>query len=534
MNRRILLIVCSIMFSLSGYSIAIEWGISPVYDDLKLYSDGVFYCSKGGKWGLVTASGKLVLQPEYDYITPFIDGYALAGVKDGSKNRISCIIDESYSITEVGGPYYLVNKYYTYFSEDKLPVANKAGKQGFINTSGDIVVKCQFDNVHPFANGFASVSKYPHAYYITDRYDRNPNQSMLPVEFNYGDMTFATTFYNGKAVVAYNDKAAVINTSGKKVGNYSGKINSTCYNKFDYTIKDCGSVAKGTEYSPKYNRSITAYSENGVYGYSTTNEVVVYPSFTNAEAVLSSGDAIVTLNGKVGLLHFVDASYSSCVTKNLESSAVSGSLEASTSGAIEKCDYVLSIPATTNIADYAVYLDNGSGSLKQVNFNRSSGVYRSEFTPEPIKSKGKELTINAVVRYKNLTVHKYSKTFDVKYPVVQPVVTPQVQSSTSSHNHADLHIVKPKTQTAQANDKDVQVIVAEVCNHGSKSVTVTATISVPSKNKSNRQTITIPAGGTHAISVSISNVLKKESVSVTVTLSSGETSTNTVTLKPYY
>lgn len=529
MKRSLILCVSAIMLSLNGLAKTIEWSIAPEYDDLKPYSENMYYCCKNGKWGLVSTSGNVVLSPQYDFITAIVDGYAIAGVKEGSKNRISCILDDSYNVENISGPYYLVNKYYTYFSDSKLPVANKAGKQGFINTTGELVIKCQFDNVHPFSDGYASVSKYPKAFYITDRYDVSPKQSVLPIEFNYGDITFASTFYNGRAVVAYNDKSAVINLTGKKVGSYKGKINSACYNKYDYTIKDCGSVAPGSEYQPAKNSLITVYSDNGLYGYRQDNGVIVYPSFNKAEEILANGYAVVIYNNKAGLIRLSDGDVNAFVAKASGTSPFDGVIKVSGKSVTDSYSLVVALPNAAKASDYSVSVDNGSGTLQPAKVNIANNLLRAQLSPQ-LANDADKLRIAAEVRYKGIVVGKYDHTFTVSRSSSQSATTTSHQGSSQ---HSALRISGPAPQTKSANDKDIQIVAAVISNPSGNSVSVTATLSIPSKNLSTRQTYTIPAGGSRTISVAV-KVLKKESVITSISLSTGQSASKQVTLIPYY
>lgn len=525
MRQRIILYLCAIILPLNGLAKTIEWGIAPEYDDLKPYSEEVCYYSKDGKWGLIRNSGEVILNAQYDFITGMTEGYAIAGVKDGSKNRISCIIDDSYNVENLSESYYLVNKYYTYFSDSKLPVANKAGKQGFINTEGKPVIKCQFDNVHPFSNGYASVSKYPKAFYITDRYDASPKQSVLPIEFNYGDITFASTFYNGKAVVAYNNKSAVINLSGKKVEDYKGKINSACYNKFDYTIKDCGSVAQEAMYQPTTDGSITAYSENGLYGYINGNAIIVYPSFNEASNVFTNGYAVVKCNNKFGLIRFIDGDVNSFVAKATGTTPFEGTMK--TNGK-ENYSFVVALPnSVSNASDYSVSIDNGVGSLQPASVNIRNGIIRANLSPR-LSGNVDGLHIAAEIQYKGVVVGKYNHTFAVKRDTKQINETVSTHQSTSQH--ATLKISGPMTKTERANEKDIQTVLAVISNPTGKSVTVT--LSIPSKNLSTK--CDIPAGGRRTIHLDVKNVKKTENVSAVVTSSTGISQKGKITLKPYY
>ena len=525
MRRSIFLLLCTLMLAISGFAKTVVWSVPPEFDTLTPYADGVFFCQKGGKWGLVSQQGKMLLPTQYDFITYMTDGYALAGVKDGTKNKISCIISDDYGVTEVKGAYYLVNRYYTFFSEDKIPVANKAGKEGYMDTSGEIVIKCQFDKVHPFSEGLASVSKYPKAFYINEQYDNNPKASILPVEFNYGDLTFATTFYKGQAVVAYNTKSAVINTHGQKIGNYSGRINATCFNKFDYTIKDCGAKERSAEYKPDSGTSIVAFVEqNGLMGYREGTDTLLHASLSTAGSFLNTGYAVACQNGKAGLLHIIEGDVKPYLEVEGKPLQQGGKLTASDKGLLSPCNIIVELGPRCSPEDYTVNIDNGTGELKPATTVASSGKLGASFTPELPAPKAQALQLRCEVCYKGLPISRFAQQVEVQHPAPKPAV------QTVHH----LRISGPSVQTEKANEKDEQVVLAVVHNNSDAGITVTATLKVPAKDKTARQTLTIPANGSKKIAVVIPNVGKTETVSASIVLSSGESASGSVTLKPYY
>ncbi len=61
----------------------VSWAISPKYDDLSRYNSYIFVFQQSGKWGMVKPGNTEILPASFEYITPFTNGYALAGVKEG-------------------------------------------------------------------------------------------------------------------------------------------------------------------------------------------------------------------------------------------------------------------------------------------------------------------------------------------------------------------------------------------------------------------------------------------------------------------
>lgn len=498
----------------------VDWSIKPEYDSLKPYSDGVFYCEKNSRWGLVSTAGKEILPPKYDFISSMIDGYAIAGIKTGKKNKICAIISDSFKVTKVVEDYYLVNNQYTYFSEGKMPVADKSGKKGYIDRNGNLVVKCRFGEAHPFSNGLASVSRAKRVFYITANYDKNPRNNVLLIDFNHSELTFGSTFHNDSAVVAYNGKAAVVNSYGEVLGKYIDEIS---VNKFDHKISSCGSKSKLTDYvAPEEDRSITVFSVDGQYGFREGDKVVVHPVFDYAEPFLTNGCSLVRYKQKAGLVKLLDGDIKFSIVNHDDESDVSELVSAKKDGSLPTCQYSLKIPFDLDHSGFKIFLNYGTSGLQEVQTRSLGDRLVAEFTPVAVDKNADSLTIKSEVLYYDLPVLKSSSTFNLTRSVQQ------VKKKVS------LIIIGPAAQTERADEKDTQVIYSAIRNKGDVDVRVKATLSVKEKNMVVTNDLNIPASGQKTVSVSIPNVIKNEQVTATITLSNGDNSTKKVSLKTYY
>ena len=499
----------------------VDWSIKPEYDSLKPYSDGVFYCKKDSRWGLVLATGKEILPPKYDFISSMIDGYAIAGIKSGKKNKICAIISDSFKVTKVVEDYYLVNNQYTYFSEGKMPVADKLGRKGYIDKSGNLVIKCRFGEAHPFSNGLASVSRARRVFYITQNYDKNPRNNVLLIDFNHSELTFGSTFHNDSAVVAYNGKAVIINSYGEVLGKFTDEIS---VNKFDHTISSSGSKSKVTDYvAPEEDSSITVFSVDGQYGFQEGDKVIVHPVFDYAEPFLTNGYSLVRYKQKEGLVKLLDGDIEFSIITQEDESGVGGSMQVNPDGTLPSCQYSLKKSFDLDHSGFKVFLNYSPSGLQEVQTRSSGDRIMAEFTPVAVDRETGSLTIKSEVLYNDLPVLKSSSTFDLVRSVQQ------LKKKVSK-----VIIIGPAVQTERADEKDIQVIYSTIRNSGDVDVKVKATLSVKEKNIVVTNDLDIPASGRKTISVSIPNVIKNEQVTATITLSNGDSSTKKVSLKTYY
>jgi len=270
-----------------------SWAISPKYDKLSRYYSDIFVFQQNGKWGMVKTGDVEILPASYEFITPFVNGYALAGVKEGNQYLLQAIITEVGNVSVLNDKVYLPSSN-QYFSEGKLVVSNSNGKFGYINPHGQVIIKLQFDKALPFREGWAPVKQGNYFKYINDTYDINPSRSILVVDFHYGEMTLASCFLNGRAAIAYNKDFALIGANGQKVK----KLNET---EFKQTYKNNNSVPKSAEVFSK-SKNYSEYSENGLYGLKFGNDVIVKPQFNSFPEQFSDGYIIADKNNRQGVL----------------------------------------------------------------------------------------------------------------------------------------------------------------------------------------------------------------------------------------
>lgn len=272
-----------------------EWLIKPSYESITRYAGNVFAVSKGGKWGLVDADDREILPANYDFISDFTGGAAMAIVQEGSRYRIDCIVTLSGSVSRPSSAYYLPPEG-QYFSEGKMAVANSRGKYGYIDMSGNLVVGCQFDMAYPFKDELAPVRKGNYMQYITSSYDSAPSRNILPVDFHYGEMTRASCFVDGTAVVAYNDDCAVIDKSGKKRRKISKQ-------EFQTSYKSKNSAPAAQDRNLDVAAGIQTIVENGSSGLKSADGRTILPArLDKIKTCYADGITIAESDGKWGVL----------------------------------------------------------------------------------------------------------------------------------------------------------------------------------------------------------------------------------------
>lgn len=88
LRRNITLTLMTVLAFATANAKTASWDILPKYEKLNRYYNDIYAFQKNGKWGLVKSGNKEILPASCDFITPFTNGYALAGIKD-SNNYIT-------------------------------------------------------------------------------------------------------------------------------------------------------------------------------------------------------------------------------------------------------------------------------------------------------------------------------------------------------------------------------------------------------------------------------------------------------------
>ncbi len=492
LRRNILYTIITILAFASASAKIAVWDVMPKYEKLNRYYGNIYAFQQNGKWGLVQGGSKEIISASCDFITPFTNGYALAGIKDGTRYLLEYIIDEDGTVTTLSDKYYLPASN-QYVSDGKLAVVNKNGKYGYISTDGHTIVKCQFDNALPFKEGWAPVKQGNYTKYISDNYDKNQSRSILTVDFHYGEMTLASCFVNGRAVVAYNKDFAIISKNGQKVK----KINETEFKQL--YKKNNAQVSTSNNGFNEISR-YEIITQNGKRGLKEGGEVVLIPQFDSFPTQFSDGVVLAVMNGNYGVLKIVDGS--------ITSSVLSSEIDVDRKGNIAPISINYTIPAS--LSNIKILLDLGDGVYKDFYSQLSYNGNNSSLAVTPIVPKNADsCVIKGIVENDGIIMADFEKSIVLNYPI-------------------KLRVSAPGPSTIRANENDMASVRSTIFNDSNKQVNVTATWST-----GKTVTITIPAHGSKTISDSI-HVSSNFTKEISLMLSTGERSRATINFQTFF
>lgn len=150
-----------------------KWGFVDVDGNVKIqlkfnnepkpFSDGrAFVQGTNLKWGVIDKEGNIIVEPIYDEVFPFSSGVAVVSKLDEKWNRTYYIIDVNGKAVKTFSKAAKSNETISLWSgfSEGYAVAMKEYKKGFIDTKGNITVKCLYRELKPLSSGMAYFEKY--------------------------------------------------------------------------------------------------------------------------------------------------------------------------------------------------------------------------------------------------------------------------------------------------------------------------------------------------------------------------------------
>lgn len=360
---RIILSLILACFAIYGYSQTVVWQMKPTdYSQIERISSNLFRVVRNGRIGLINSDGTVVAAVINDNISDFYEHKALITCNDGYGERITgCLTDN--------GMYYnYATKYYTlngqkFFSDGLLSVSDENDKRGYIDERGNKVIGFdgKYSRIKPFTEGYAAVQNSKKRYVLINK-DGNE------MTFNYKDgigranIVGCTNVYEGKSYVwdeyTRDERSYFIYDAVRKSNvEKTKRVKNTdmdylyCYQWVTGRPKEVP-FEKMKSYSG--NKGLSATSTNGLYGYISNDNVIVPEQFSSASQ-FEDGMAIVSLNGEMGILKFVDGASFGVSVPTIKHDFYAGNSVS--------CNFNLSVPSIWHERKLDVVLRDMDGSV---------------------------------------------------------------------------------------------------------------------------------------------------------------------------
>ena len=520
--KRLLLLIVSFYLTCPLVAQTVQWAVRPTSAQLEGYGD-LYKVRKNGKCGLIDRHNKTIIPADYDSISSFRDGFALAMNRQGNQFKIEAVIsDGDYDLQPLSEEVYATR--YAWFSEGKMPVKGVYG-WGYLGTDGNMVIPCQFQQAYPFSEGFASVKIDDKAYYI------NRNMEYLPIEAGYGDLVFGSTFAGNEAVVySSNMKGYVINKRGRTVRPYKVKVDQLKINKHDHSVGDKTQMYEEQVRQMEEDNSFVVYRERGMYGYKKGDRIVLPAQLEGASPV--HGDyANVRYKGQNGILHFVDGYFNLQMDNN--------TVSISNKEIVEKGSFKLNIPSALEDASIRLKMIDNSGKELFIQPNSSQGTLRS-FSFQPIETPQVSETVNCNLEVWSDNLQLWKKTCEIKYNVATPTNDISVVDSVAKPTKpiiriASLSISTPRANSKRASPKNEFFVTVSVSNSGDARGNANVALFVDGGQVGNK-TVSVRGHGTANAIFAITGVKKERYAKVKAILkNNGRTSQEaSIHFLPFY
>jgi hypothetical protein len=106
-------------------------------------------------YGYINNDGRVIVKPEYDYVSEFSEGLALVSKINASGISKSGFVDENGKLVVP----LIYESTSNAFSDGVCWVQGKGGKYGYIDKSGKLIIPFQYDQAQDFKNGIAEIRK---------------------------------------------------------------------------------------------------------------------------------------------------------------------------------------------------------------------------------------------------------------------------------------------------------------------------------------------------------------------------------------
>ena len=253
-----------------------KWVIEPIFDSINNFYNGFSETYKNGKQGLIDTEGKLIIDYKYDFV----------GLVENE--RVLIQTENHYNFADLEGN--LISKIsFTDaedFSEELASVQfNENGKWGYIGVNGNLKIDTLFSLAYEFKNGFAEVE-------IETIDTTTVSPDLIVLEPKFYDCIIDKS---GKTIdtIQYVKKQKKFPLIGSANTNTLGKINS-----------------RGDTIMQKKYRAFGYpqgqymwYKTNGKYGLAdTTGAILIKPIYENLTYFSNNGLAVAKQNGKYGYI----------------------------------------------------------------------------------------------------------------------------------------------------------------------------------------------------------------------------------------
>ena len=468
MKKRITILVTFILCCVYSHAQTVRWMVAPEYASITHFSEDIFKCiDKNGNLQLLDWNGQSLLPKDIadraDKVTEYSDGYAV--VMQGDKILGFLPEAKPHIFKSVIGDYYATK--YSFFSEGYIAVAQGSdeGKQGYLDSNGNLVLKCQYVEAMPVRQGWAAVTEngkdpktLPRRYKRSDDWSAKGMPALVTGESfvwvtSFNEDGYALAKVKGGKYIVFDTKF----TSKKNNVNENKDENKRRFvNAYDYSYKPEGSdeLVPPVNGSPIRNEDYITYDQGGKMGFRTSKESVVPTQFNEAQDFYANR-AIVSMGGNYGIIELLGGEFVSHWSN--EKVRVY-----ELANKVESILFELNTPASLESSKIKLELDKGDGRYVDCNGLTCNFTVADQVVNR--KNRKSELKVRATYcenGYPNLVLWEGTHDINISY--------------------ISISLSNPVTTSEYADENDNQTVKAVVTNTSDVAVTVSVKLTVDGK-----------------------------------------------------
>ncbi|MBR1514441.1 MAG: WG repeat-containing protein [Bacteroidales bacterium] len=470
----------------------VKWLVEPKYASITHYSNDIFKCiDQNGKVQLIDWEGKALLQGYIaDAVTQYSDGYAI--VLQGDK-ILGFLTEANHNFQPVNGDYYATK--YSFFSEGYVTVAKCGveGKQGYLDSKGNLALDCQYIEAMPVRQGWALVTENGKDKVKPRRYKKSDNWSASGMSsLKSGEAFVWATSFNtdGRALARIKGGKYVVIDVNFNVIERDVKGNKEDVNSIDYSYKPIGSEELSAHLNDQPGKDgIGAFEGDGGFGYKNAEGEVLVPCQFDEANDFCSGRAVVALGDKYGIVELLkgklDANWSADRIRVYEYT-----------NEVDPLQITLITPASLASGNIKLELDKGDGRYVDCD------ALSCDFTVanQVINRKSPKCELKAKVTYSDNGF---------------PDLLLWEESHGISIDYVSIGLSNPVTTSEYADENDCQTVKASVTNTSDVPVKASITLNVAGKPKSN--TVELKPNQTCSLSMLV-HVTEDKNVNATISV----------------
>lgn len=183
------------------------------FDVVSFFHEGIALIREGDKYGYIKKDGSILVKPQFDFATPFVNGYAFVILEKGEV--LFSLIDSKGDLVARK-----VFNQETSVNNNLVRDKDSNGLWGFRSIQGNFTIPPKYQVADDFSEGYALVSQDADHYTFIDTLGKKITQE----EFEFEELKISVNakpffknnlFSNGLAVIKKNGKYGYINSKGE-------------------------------------------------------------------------------------------------------------------------------------------------------------------------------------------------------------------------------------------------------------------------------------------------------------------------------